>query len=95
VQAGRFYRLSTTGLAAGVDTRLNIVTGQGHVLAANDDAAPTSLAAQLTWAPPAAGTYYALVDNWSPAFGGCSAGYTVTLADIGRAFIRFMALVGR
>jgi hypothetical protein len=59
---GQFYALNTTGLAAGVDTRLRLVAADGtSVLAANDDSGATTLASAMGWSPPTPGTYYLVV----------------------------------
>jgi hypothetical protein len=96
VQPGRFYQFSTSNLTAGVDTRLTIYgAGGAGPLASNDDASGATLASQLGWAPPGAGTYYLVADDWNPAVGGCGAGYTVSAQDLGPGFVTFLSLLSR
>lgn len=96
VQPGRFYVLNTSSLSPGVDTRLRL-TGPGGqpVLAFNDDAHAATLASELWWSPPVPGAYYALVDAWNPATGGCSASYTLNLVDAGPGYVAFFPFLKR
>jgi hypothetical protein len=89
---GRLYRLETSALGTGVDTRLAVYDAAGVTrLAFNDDGnASKGLASSLLFAPRAGTNYRLLVDNWNPAVGGCGATYTLSLADIGTANIRFL-----
>jgi hypothetical protein len=96
VTYGRYYLLNTSGLAPGLDTRLRIMNAMGQsILALVDDANPTTLASALAWSPPAPGTYYAVVDSWHPAAGGCGAGYTVSLVDAGAGWVSFLPILHR
>ncbi len=95
-QPGHFYQLSTSNLAAGVDTRLAIF-GAGGVgpLVSNDDADGSTLASQLFWSPPAPGPYYLVADDWNPGFGGCGANYSVSARDLGPGFVTVLPLLAR
>jgi hypothetical protein len=93
---GRFYALYTSNLAPLLDTRVRIVASDGQtVLSYNDDGDPTTRASALWWSPPAPGTFYALVDDWHPAAGGCSAGYTISFVDAGPGWVQFFPSVLR
>jgi hypothetical protein len=91
---GRLYRLETSALGAGLDTRLSVYDASGtQRLGFNDDAGD-SLAAKLLFAPRGpASSYRLLVDNWNPATGGCGATYTLSLTDLGIAHRRFFPLL--
>jgi len=91
---GRFYVASTSGLAAGADTRLTLLAGNGQTaLMSNDDVSGFSLASRLQFVT--GGLMYLLIENWSPAAGGCGSGYAVEVDDAGPAPIFFLPLIRR
>jgi hypothetical protein len=94
---GRFYRLETSALGAAVDTRLAIYDAAGVTrLAFNDDGGPgLGLASRLFFAPRLTSNYRLLVDDWNPAVGGCGATYTLSLADIGMAYLRYLPIASK
>ena len=95
-QPGHAYEFTTSNLAFGVDTRLTIYgPGGAGPLSFNDDADSSTVASQLFWSPPAAGTYYLVADNWNPGFGGCGSYYTVSAQDLGPGFVNMLPSIIR
>ncbi|MCC7361988.1 MAG: peptidoglycan DD-metalloendopeptidase family protein [Anaerolineales bacterium] len=84
LQGDHLYSAETSGLAAGLDTRLRVYANDAASLVlSHDDVSSTNLASALRFVPPHSGTYYFQVTDWNPGTGGCSAGYTFTLTDLG------------
>ena len=84
LQADHLYSAATSSLAASLDTRLRVYAGDAaSLIISSDDVSTTNLASAVQFVPPRTGTYYFQVTDWNPGTGGCSAGYTFTLTDLG------------
>jgi hypothetical protein len=93
---GRLYRLTTSGLGANADTRLALFDATGaRLFGINDDSSATSLASQALVSAYFGTSQLARVDHWNPGAGGCSAGYNVSLADLGPAHHVFLPVARR
>ena len=80
-EAGVTYVVSTSELAPSADTYLYLYDQDGAtLLAANDDSNGT-LASQIEWTAPIAGTYFALVKHWNPNAGGCGTTYSLNFHE--------------
>jgi murein DD-endopeptidase MepM/ murein hydrolase activator NlpD len=77
--AGLEYTIETTGLAAGVDTLLELYDRDGLSLLATDDDGGEA-ASRIEWQAPASGVYYARVTGASESAYGCDAAYTLRVA---------------
>ncbi|MBI4671095.1 MAG: PilN domain-containing protein [Chloroflexi bacterium] len=78
-KAGRYYRIATQNLAAGVDTVLSVNAG-GHILT-NDDAKPTSLYSEVILVAPTTDTTVTItITNRGPY--GITTTYTLVVEEI-------------
>jgi uncharacterized repeat protein (TIGR02543 family) len=76
--AGQKYLLRTSGLAAGVDTSMQVYGLDGLTLLASDDNSGGGLASQLVWQAPQDGTYFIRVSRAGSSAYGCSASYALS-----------------
>lgn len=76
--AGQTYTIRTSDLGGAADTVLELYSGDGALLAANDDAASGSLASEITFAASASKTYYVRVRHWNSGTGGCGTSYSLS-----------------
>ncbi|MBN1812899.1 MAG: PPC domain-containing protein, partial [Anaerolineae bacterium] len=58
------YVIETQGLGWGMDTYLYLYDTDGSTLLVEDDDGGEGLASRIAWTPPAAGTYYVLVEPY-------------------------------
>ncbi|MBU0490215.1 MAG: peptidoglycan DD-metalloendopeptidase family protein [Chloroflexi bacterium] len=78
-QSGVTYTIWTSNLGPAADTYLYVYDTDGTTLLASNDDYGGSLASQIEWTAPAAGTYYVLVQHWNPNAAGCGTGYDLTI----------------
>ncbi|MBI3942708.1 MAG: DNRLRE domain-containing protein [Chloroflexi bacterium] len=77
VKAGRFYRVTTSNLALGVDTVLTVTVGSG--VYTNDDVSPPGLYSEVSFGATADGTAVVLISN--RGFFGPDKTYNITVEE--------------
>ena len=77
--SGQTYLITTSGLGIAADTYLYLYDTDGQTLLTSNDDFGNSLASRIMWTAPSTGTYYVLVNHWSPNAGGCGTPYTINI----------------
>lgn len=65
-KAGITYIVTTSDLTAGLDTTLDVYSGNQNLIGSNDDQAPGNFASQVTFTANSDGYFYARVRNKAP-----------------------------